>query len=89
MNAETGRIYELPEGIVDGPGVSIPQAFVPGLWDLEKAHRAHAKHEEATKARELRRAIERDEPLVTVSAEVVQRLRLGDRELRRRRQRRR
>lgn len=89
MNADTGRTYELPEGVLDGPGVPIPPAWAPGLLGLERAERERGREEEARKARELRRAIERDEPLVTVSAEVVQRLRLGDRELRRRRQRRR
>lgn len=84
MNADTGRIYDLPE---------LRNALNNGTWwppvgqpimpsDLPSDDDGDERLEE------LRAAIyDRDEPVVMVSAAVAQRARLGDRELRRRKRR--
>lgn len=99
MNAHTGQIHDLPEHLFASPGEVIPPAAIGSLTQLEGAlqdaeRRSDDSEEserlgvERARSRTLREALERGEPIVAVDAEVVQKLRLGERELRRRRQRR-
>jgi hypothetical protein len=82
MNTNTGWTGKLPEGLEVDLGTD--------LRNLTEEVERHAQRErEPEKHKELVEALKKKEPIVAVSAEVVQRLRLGDRELRRRKQRRR
>lgn len=89
MNAETGRTYELAKELVpDDVGIGqllndYKEAF--GEKVIERMENGEATKDETLAAVHM----ERGDPIVRVSEEVVQRLRLGDRELRRRKQRRR
>ena len=95
MNAQNGTLYDIPEGIFLAPG----EALNPATWPataaanekfVEESSRSETDKQKARELREeLTAAMDRREPIVGVDAEVVQRLRLGDRELRRRKQRRR
>lgn len=85
MNANTGYVHPLPDGLAEVvlPGQIITQEMT---WPYTppRGMPGTSEHTEAL----LEDALRCGEPIVAVSGEVVQRLRLGDRELRRRKQRR-
>ncbi len=84
MNAETGQVYDLGTDVF-GEG-DIGEMFAKDLLDA-----AMAKAERTLTADEVAAAVDiaKGDPLIRVGEEAAQRARLGDRELRRRRQRRR
>jgi hypothetical protein len=84
MNAETGQVYDLGTDVFGEPDVG--EMFAKAQLDdaLAKADRALTSDEMAAAV-----DIARGDPIVRVGEEAAQRARLGDRELRRRRQRRR
>lgn len=78
MNAYNGRLYELPEALGGvKPGTPITDEHMDRLNKIT-----------SEAGIELKKAVHRGEPIVAVDAQVVQKLRLGERELRRRKQRR-
>lgn len=82
MNTDTGWTGKLPDALLKDVKSGEPLAdYADELKELA------AKQDDL--ASELSERVEKGEPIVAVSEEVVQRLRLGDRELRRRKQRRR
>lgn len=87
MNAETGQVYALREELTGdaevGDRLDMEQ-FVAGMEAL-------AAEQKPLTPEELAAAVDgaKGDPLIRVGEEAAQRARLGDRELRRRRQRRR
>lgn len=92
MNTITGWTGELPSDLYAAPGERLDPSFPaygPVLEDhIEQRPEGEEKEAELGKLRALQEQVATGDPIVAVSGEVVQRLRLGDRELRRRRQRR-
>lgn len=84
MHTGTGETFPLPSDMEVNLGQIISPQMVNEL--LEKEQRAE---EDRIRTAKLDQALRQGAPIVTVSSEVVQRLRLGDRELHRRKQRRR
>jgi hypothetical protein len=84
MNADTGQVYDLGEDFTGF--MSIGDKLSKELLDEKMG-----QMERALSSDEMAAAVEaaRGDTIVRVSAEAAQRSRLGDRELRRRRQRRR
>lgn len=84
MNPYSGRTYELlgREGDAPMPGATVEAkaAIASGMIDVDGLDDEHRE--------DLEELVAKGGRLVAVEAEAVQRLRLGDRELRRRRQRR-
>jgi hypothetical protein len=84
MNAETGQVYDLGTDVFG-------EHDVGQMFDKAELDAAMAKADRALTADEMAAAVDiaRGDPVVRVGEEAAQRARLGDRELRRRRQRRR
>lgn len=82
MNANTGFVHPLPDGL----DVELGQLVTPAMaapFMPPRGTPAGPEHVEAL----LADALDCGEPIVAVSGDVVQRLRLGDRELARRKRR--
>lgn len=84
MNADTGRVHDL-EGVLKAetvffPGQPLESDMLAEVDDLEGEAKARLEA--------LKGELDAGEPVVGVSGDVVQRLRLGDRELDRRARRR-
>lgn len=93
MNTNTGAIYQLPAELVDGiPEGSFNGVFVDRISSInseiqslgEKSAFAAYKDEIAAAARD----IEAGDPIVPVSGPVAQKMKIGQREFRRRQNRR-
>ena len=85
MNAYTGQSYVLDEALMKDTaiGAPLPESFVGEVAMRLTQEQATVDELEAATA------MAQGQPVIRTTAEVVQRLRIGDRELRRRRQRRR
>ena len=81
MNTNTGSIYTLPEGVVG------PSGFVelPILHEIGKQSAFAAYKDEIAAAA---RDIEAGDPIVPVSPQVAQKMKIGEREFKRRKNRR-
>lgn len=84
MNAETGQVYELGTDVFGDREVG-------KMFDKAELDAAMAMIDRGLTAEEMAAAVDiaKGDPVVRVGQEAAQRARLGDRELRRRRQRRR